>query len=106
MVLKHGPAPWRRDEHKGIGLKIVDAKGDPVAFLHYPQSLEQHANLRLLLRSPEVFQRLKGLAMLVRAGQLFKGAAEKLIPLVEAERLVAEIETVATPPKPPEKERL
>jgi hypothetical protein len=62
----------------------------------------------LLLRTPEVLHRLKGITMLVRASQLFKGAAEKLMPLMEAERLLEEIESMAAAPqeKPPEKERL
>jgi hypothetical protein len=106
VALKHGPAPWRREDHKEIGYKIVDAKGSPVCYLHYPKEIEDHANQRLLLRAPELLSRLKGISMLVRATQLFKGAAEKLMPLVEAERLVSEIEFTEPLPKPPEKERL
>ena len=106
--LQHGPAPWRREDHNGVGYKIVDATGEAVCFHPYPQSLEHHANARLLLKSPELLERLKGLTSLVRLSMLFKGAAEKYLPLVAAERLVEDIESMAVPPppKPPEKESL
>ena len=89
MMLKPSPAPWRREDHKAIGLKILDAKGEVVAFLHYPQSLEQHANLRLLLRVPEVFERLKSLTTLVRAASMFQQkAGERPNPALTKIRIV------------------
>lgn len=106
MMLKPSPAPWRREDHKAIGLKILDAKGEVVAFLHYPQSLEQHANLRLLLRVPEVFERLKSLTTLFRAATMFQKSGDRNPALTKAEELLAEIESLEAPPKPPEKERL
>lgn len=103
MTIKHGPAPWRREVTAGANYRIVDAKGDTVCFLNHPETLEQHANLRALLKTPELLARLKSLAMLLRAATMSRGVNPAL---VKAEELVASIEKVEPPPKPPEKERL
>lgn len=61
MALQIARGPWDTKDHDGKGLKIVDRDGNPICFLHYPDTVEKHATARAILETPMLLEKLKDL---------------------------------------------
>jgi len=64
---KHAPKPWSERDHKEKGIAIVDGRGEPVCFLHYPKSVKDFGNKKVILKSPELLESLKNVTMVLEA---------------------------------------
>lgn len=97
--MRPSPAPWGQKDHEGRGIRVDDAEGRLVCLLHYPKEMRSFIDLRLILKAPEVLEKLKELSSLYRAATHFMRGDRHVADAADA--LIEEIESLRNAPAPP-----
>ncbi len=62
---KHSPAAWTQRDHEGKGIAVKDATGQSVCYFHYPNTVQDYANIKVVMKAPELLEKLKSLLMVL-----------------------------------------
>jgi len=101
-MVKPSPWPWKIEDNEGRSYKVVAKDGTVVAYLHYPENVEQGVNCRVVERGAELLDKFKQQQTIMEAmvRQLGHDPCDNAF-LVSAKKLIAELEIRTVPKEPP-----
>ena len=93
MPFRISPEPWRLEDYKDKGYQILAADGTLVALLHYPKSIEDAANCKLVQKAPELLKCLKSThtLLIMLLGQVRQNPRENTV-ILAIDKLIKELE--------------
>jgi hypothetical protein len=102
MPFRPSPGPWKLVDNEGRSYKVVAQDGTVICYIHYPQSVEQAANCKLVERCFELLEKFRNQKTIMEAVIRQAGQDPKRDAFVQAaEAFIAELEIRDPVKKPP-----
>lgn len=102
MATKPSPGPWKIQDNESRSYKVVAADGTVVCYIHYPKSMTDGANIRLVERAWTLFERFKNMKSIIETYLRLNREDPKKDPTCIAnDELLAELEIRDQVKKPP-----
>lgn len=100
-MVQPAPGPWKLEDNEKRSYKVVAKDGSVVCYIHYPKSMQDAANIRVVENAWTLVERFKGLCTVLDAYIRQNGQDPKKDPTSIANQELLDDLAVKNPPKKP-----